>query len=160
MPEIQRQRRLRGSTALVAAAACIGLAACGGSSGGSTTGTNANVTTSAASPAATTTAAHATTAAQATTTATGHAHTTSTPPVKPIQKPPANNSGFSHNLSPAVYAKLKRYAACMRSHGVPLPPPSRSGTGPIFNTSGVNLSSPGYHTAALACRRFVANLAA
>jgi hypothetical protein len=40
----------------------------------------------------------------------------------------------------------------MRSHGVNLPEPNTSGTGPIFNTKGLDTSSAQFRTAEASCR--------
>jgi hypothetical protein len=47
---------------------------------------------------------------------------------------------------------LTEFAACMRSHGVNVPEPNTSGSGPIFDTKGLNTSSPQFRTAEAACR--------
>ena len=55
--------------------------------------------------------------------------------------------------SPQLKAALARFAGCMREHGVALPAPNTAGTGPIFNTAGVNTHSAHFLTAQAACRR-------
>jgi len=122
-------------TALLAIVACLGLAACGGSSGSN----SASVSTSAAVQSSASTAAAATTSAASTTSA-----AKSTPVV-----------GTPHHLSAAAYRALSRYAACMRSHGVDLPPPSRAGDGPIFDLSHADTGSAVFSSSSLACRHFV-----
>jgi hypothetical protein len=48
-------------------------------------------------------------------------------------------------------AALARFARCLRSHGVNVPEPNTSGTGPLFPRSSVNPASPQYRAAAQAC---------
>lgn len=54
--------------------------------------------------------------------------------------------------SPAVKQALAKFAACMRSSGVSVPTPNTSGNGPIFNTKGLNTSSPQFRAAEAKCR--------
>ncbi len=49
-------------------------------------------------------------------------------------------------------ALLTTFAACMRSHGIKLPPPNTSGKGAIFDTKGVDTKAPAFLTAAHACQ--------
>jgi hypothetical protein len=58
--------------------------------------------------------------------------------------------------SPQLRAALARFASCMREHGVALPAPNTAGTGPIFNTAGVNTHSAHFLTAQAACRSALA----
>jgi hypothetical protein len=53
--------------------------------------------------------------------------------------------------SPAVKQALAKFAACMRANGVNVPEPNTSG-GPIFNTKGLNTSSPQFKAAETKCR--------
>jgi hypothetical protein len=53
--------------------------------------------------------------------------------------------------SAAVHRALARFAACMRANGVNVPPPNTSGTGPIFNTKGIDTKSPQFVSAASKC---------
>jgi hypothetical protein len=48
-----------------------------------------------------------------------------------------------------VFAK---FAACMRQNGVALPPPNTSGNGPIFDTKGIDTTSPQFKAAETKCR--------
>jgi hypothetical protein len=57
--------------------------------------------------------------------------------------------------SPEVQAALRRFSACMREHGVTLPTPNTSGTGPVFNTATLNTRTPKFRAAATACRPVV-----
>lgn len=61
--------------------------------------------------------------------------------------------GFRRNLAsdPAAVAALTKFAACMRSDGINLPNPNTSGTGPVFNTSGLNTTSTAFRTAYAKC---------
>jgi hypothetical protein len=54
--------------------------------------------------------------------------------------------------SPAFEQALSKYAACMRQNGVSLPKPNTSGTGPIFDTKGLNTASAKYRAAEAKCR--------
>jgi hypothetical protein len=57
--------------------------------------------------------------------------------------------------SPEIQAALRRFSACMAQHGVTLPTPNTSGTGPIFNTATLNTRTPKFRAAAAACRPVV-----
>ncbi len=50
-----------------------------------------------------------------------------------------------------AYAELYRYALCMRAHGVDLPPPNLTGTGPLFELGKINPYSKHYQAATRAC---------
>ena len=54
--------------------------------------------------------------------------------------------------SATAKAALTKFAACMREHGVNLPLPNTSGTGPVFNTGGINTTSATFKTAEGKCR--------
>jgi hypothetical protein len=49
-------------------------------------------------------------------------------------------------------AALAAFASCMRAHGIKLPPPSTAATGPIFDTKGLDTTSPAFKAATAACR--------
>ena len=49
-------------------------------------------------------------------------------------------------------AAFATFAACMRKNGVNLPEPNTSGSGPVFDTKGVNTSSPQFLSAESKCR--------
>jgi hypothetical protein len=53
--------------------------------------------------------------------------------------------------SPARTQAFTKFAACMRANGVNLPAPNTSGKGPVFNTSGLNTSSPQFRQAQAKC---------
>jgi hypothetical protein len=61
------------------------------------------------------------------------------------------SGALSTSTSPAYTAVLARYIACMRSHGVNLPPPNTSGGGPVLDTKGLNTRSAGYRAALAKC---------
>jgi hypothetical protein len=54
--------------------------------------------------------------------------------------------------SPAYRAALASFVQCMRSHGINLPAPNTSGSGPIFNTGSINTNSAQFRAAESACR--------
>jgi hypothetical protein len=59
----------------------------------------------------------------------------------------------SANLNSATArAALTTYAACLRSNGINVPAPNTSGSGPIFNTTGINTSSAQFKTAQSKCQ--------
>ncbi|MGA2321068.1 MAG: hypothetical protein ABSG95_10075 [Solirubrobacteraceae bacterium] len=64
-------------------------------------------------------------------------------------------SGFAgrgaRTNSPAFKETLKKFAACMRQNGVNLPEPNSSGSGPIFNTKGLNTASTQFRSAESKC---------
>ena len=65
--------------------------------------------------------------------------------------PAGKTSGGS--VSPTVRARILRYAACIRAHGVPnYPDPTFNGNAVNFgNLSGINPNSPAYQSALSAC---------
>jgi hypothetical protein len=54
--------------------------------------------------------------------------------------------------SPAYRSALASFAECMRRHGINLPAPNTSGSGPIFNTGTINTNSAQFKAAQSACR--------
>jgi hypothetical protein len=54
--------------------------------------------------------------------------------------------------SPAYRSALASFVQCMRSHGINLPAPNTSGSGPIFNTGTINTNSAQFRAAESACR--------
>jgi hypothetical protein len=54
--------------------------------------------------------------------------------------------------NPAILGALTKFAACMRENGVNVPAPNTSGNGPIFDTKGIDTSSPQVRTALAKCR--------
>lgn len=65
--------------------------------------------------------------------------------------PRGGAGGFARLRTPAFEAGLKKFAACMRSHGVNVPEPNTSGKGPIFGTSGLDTQSAQFKAAETAC---------
>lgn len=53
--------------------------------------------------------------------------------------------------SPARIQALTKFAACMRANGVNLPAPNTSGNGPVFNTKGIDPSSAKFRQADAKC---------
>jgi hypothetical protein len=49
-------------------------------------------------------------------------------------------------------AALTSFVACMRENGVNLPTPNTSGTGPVFNTTGINTASSTFKSAQTKCQ--------
>lgn len=67
---------------------------------------------------------------------------------------PSNSStavGGSTTPVPGQYAQGVKYSDCMRAHGVPAFPDPSPGGGFPLRTSGINLQSPAYRSAARAC---------
>lgn len=54
--------------------------------------------------------------------------------------------------SPVFTQALAKYAACLRQNGINVPAPDTSGKGPVFNTKGINTSSPQFRSATTKCR--------
>jgi hypothetical protein len=54
--------------------------------------------------------------------------------------------------SPTFHAALTAFAACMRQNGVALPTPNTSGTGPVFDTKGINTASAQFKAARIKCQ--------
>jgi hypothetical protein len=63
-----------------------------------------------------------------------------------------NFTGAGRFSSTTAKAALTKFAACMRENGINLPTPNTSGTGPVFNTSGINTTSATFKTAEGKCR--------
>ena len=76
--------------------------------------------------------------------------TATTPPPRTIPSRPVG--------SPAIRAALTRFAACMRSHKVNVPPPNLSGKGPLFDMKGVNTTSPQFRVALDQCSKLFASM--
>jgi hypothetical protein len=57
---------------------------------------------------------------------------------------------FANN--PAFKTALAKYAECLRQNGVNVPAPNTSGNGPVFDTKGINTSSPQFKIATTKCR--------
>ncbi len=54
--------------------------------------------------------------------------------------------------SPALKQSLAKFAACMREHGVNVPEPNTSGSGPVFNDKGLDTTGPTFQAAQAKCR--------
>jgi hypothetical protein len=54
--------------------------------------------------------------------------------------------------SPAAKQALAKFATCMRQNGVNVPEPNTSGGGPIFNSKGLDTSSPQFKAAEAKCQ--------
>jgi hypothetical protein len=54
--------------------------------------------------------------------------------------------------SPVYKAALAKFATCLNQNGVKVPAPNTSGTGPVFDTKGINTSSAQFKTAESKCR--------
>jgi hypothetical protein len=54
--------------------------------------------------------------------------------------------------SPAYRQALTSFATCMRQNGVNLPSPNGSGTGPVFDTKGINTASAQFKAAEMKCQ--------
>jgi hypothetical protein len=78
---------------------------------------------------------------------------TGEPVVRPSQRTGAAPPSRTH-LKPALAHALQKFAACMREHGVNLPPPNIT-KGEIFNTSGLNKNSPQFKSAENACNQLL-----
>ncbi len=70
-----------------------------------------------------------------------------------IQIRTAGGGPFRRNLAsnPTAVAALTKFAGCMRSNGINVPNPNTSGTGPVFNTSGLNTTSAAFRAAYAKC---------
>jgi hypothetical protein len=60
--------------------------------------------------------------------------------------------GGARFKSPAYKAALAKFATCLNQNGVKVPTPNTSGTGPVFDTKGINTSSAQFKTAESKCR--------
>jgi hypothetical protein len=59
---------------------------------------------------------------------------------------------FARTGSSVFKTALAKFAACLRQNGVNVPAPNTSGNGPIFDTKGINTSSPQFRSAETKCR--------
>ncbi len=62
------------------------------------------------------------------------------------------SAGLRNFNTPAYKQALTKFAACMRENGVNVPAPNTSGSGPVFNTKGLNTSSAQFRSAEAKCR--------
>jgi hypothetical protein len=60
--------------------------------------------------------------------------------------------GLRRFNSPRYKQAVAKFAACMRENGVNLPEPNTSGTGPVFDTKGLNTGSAQFKAAEAKCR--------
>jgi len=59
--------------------------------------------------------------------------------------------GGARLKSPAFKAALAKFATCLNQNGVKVPAPNTSGTGPVFNTKGIDTSSAQFRAADRKC---------
>jgi hypothetical protein len=64
-------------------------------------------------------------------------------------------AGADRFKSPAFTAALTKFSACMRQNGINLPAPNTSGTGPVFNTQGINTTSTQFRAAEAKCASYL-----
>jgi hypothetical protein len=76
--------------------------------------------------------------------------------MKACGAPNLGKAGGGRLNSPQFTARITKFAACLREHGVDVPPPDTSGNGPIFNTSKVDTKSSKFRIAVRACRPLIA----
>ena len=69
--------------------------------------------------------------------------------LKKCGAPAAGGAGRAN--SPAFKQAVTKFAACMHENGINVPTPNTSGTGPVFNTTGLNTSSAQFKTAQAKC---------
>ncbi len=60
--------------------------------------------------------------------------------------------GGARFKSPAFKSALAKFATCMRENGVNVPAPNTSGTGPVFDTKGIDTSSAQFKAAEAKCQ--------
>jgi hypothetical protein len=66
---------------------------------------------------------------------------------------PGAHSAPGGLLKSATFKKhLEEFSACMQAHGIKLGPPNTSGKGSIFNTNGIDTTTPTFRAAFSACR--------
>jgi hypothetical protein len=133
MSRIFAVHRVAGVT-LAGAFAAISLAACGGGSTGA--GSRESLST-----ASSVSATGSSTAASTLSSNTSASQTTSSEAAAPAKA----RRGLAERE--AVYAFIE----CVRTHGVVMPPPNRSGKGPIYNAKGVNNTTPTFKHARAVC---------
>jgi len=59
--------------------------------------------------------------------------------------------GFGGRSSSKFKQAVAKFATCMHENGINLPTPNTSGTGPVFNTSGLNTASAAFKSAQSKC---------
>ena len=60
--------------------------------------------------------------------------------------------GGTRFKSPAFKTALAKFATCMRENGVNVPAPNTSGSGPVFDTKGIDTSSAQFKAAEVKCQ--------
>ncbi len=60
--------------------------------------------------------------------------------------------GGARFKSPAFQAALAKFATCLRENGVNVPAPNTSGSGPVFDTKGIDTSSAQFKAAEAKCQ--------
>ncbi len=60
--------------------------------------------------------------------------------------------GGTRFKSPAFQAALAKFATCLRQNGVNVPAPNTSGSGPVFDTKGIDTSSAQFKAAEAKCQ--------
>jgi glyceraldehyde-3-phosphate dehydrogenase/erythrose-4-phosphate dehydrogenase len=91
---------------------------------------------------------------------TGKTATKGAPPAGGTPRAPraGHRAGSAPTLhSKALRAALVKFAGCMRAHGIKVPTPNVSGTGPVFDPKGIDTSSAQFRAAAKACRSTLAS---
>jgi hypothetical protein len=147
------QPRRRGARAIalpLLILACGGLAACGSSSSTTTT-TGAGASTGTGASAGTGTSPSSNGKAAGGSTGATSSGATSAPSGTAITAPPTSRAKSRLN-STRFQQALIVFADCLRRHGLPIPQPNTSGKGPIFNTRGVDTTSPKFRQARQQCR--------
>jgi hypothetical protein len=120
--------------------ASVGLAACGSSS----STTRSPSTAGAAGHTTTMPAAHAATR-RASPTRSSRGRSSGSP-----------RGAFGALGDPRYRRALAAFAACVRRHGINLPPPNTTGRGPIFTSKGIDVRSQRFRTATASCRGILA----
>jgi hypothetical protein len=62
------------------------------------------------------------------------------------------HGGATRFDSPTFKAALAKFATCMRQNGVNVPAPNTSGSGPVFDTKGIDTSSAQFKAAEAKCK--------
>lgn len=70
----------------------------------------------------------------------------------------AGGGGARIANNPVFKAALAKYAECLRQNGVNVPAPNTSGKGPVFDTKGIDTSSPQFKAATVKCRGTLASV--
>jgi hypothetical protein len=63
-----------------------------------------------------------------------------------------HGGGAARFDSPTFKAALAKFATCMRQNGVNVPAPNTSGSGPVFDTKGIDTSSTQFKAAEAKCQ--------